>query len=736
MAAHRYWRLRSYSNDGDGTYTALQEFEMRTASGGADVTTGMTAYGSTPQAGTHADLIDDDLTQTGTKFCQIASPSTAYFAVDFGAANEKDIVEVKLWPMWQSGTVTRTPRFFHVQWSDTGGTADSEWTDAWACEKTGWVIGTPVTFTKPAVAAHRYWRMRPLTLYGGTTLVLAEIEMRETVGGVDATGSGTPIKFAEQAGDPATDAFDNNTATLYASVNAAFRGGRDNIGYDFGSGITKTIAELFVTARNDSFYTQSPASGWIESSADLQDWVIHNFFSGLTWTAGSSNTITGYTAPITYNETLSDGINVVDQLGSTYSDTLTDGPQVTDNAGYPTGATYSGEATDSPGVSAAVSAALGGALSDTASVTAALLGGYAVFASDGPRISAFLRDIRAQHAEIAEDVAVEAALAVLYGIFLAERLPIAQTHIPNQIGNQSLAETIAISELIRRGYPEAVAETVGVAATQVAQLAITTIEGLGIAPAIASSFIYNKSTAEGIGLAAAIARFFGADAVDGVSISETMAGVAGIGGQISETIGIAEAISPLFILRAIASDTISIDDTEALQMLFSATLADGIELAAAYLSPGESIITWAMNTRTAAVTEYSNYAFNSFARMGNKYLGASESGLYELLGNDDAGASIVATIRSGFAQWSGTHLGSFKAAYLAVRGAGVYVLKVITADGRTYNYSVTAESMKTVKVNMGKGLRARYFAFELVTTGQDFDLDTLEFIPLVAQRRV
>ena len=44
--------------------------------------------------------------------------------------------------------------------------------------------------------------------------------------------------------------------------------------------------------------------------------------------------------------------------------------------------------------------------------------------------------------------------------------------------------------------------------------------------------------------------------------------------------------------------------------------------------------------------------------------------------------------------------------------------------------------MKTTKVNLGKGLRARYFAFELVSTGQDFDLDTLEFIPLVAQRRV
>jgi hypothetical protein len=39
-------------------------------------------------------------------------------------------------------------------------------------------------------------------------------------------------------------------------------------------------------------------------------------------------------------------------------------------------------------------------------------------------------------------------------------------------------------------------------------------------------------------------------------------------------------------------------------------------------------------------------------------------------------------------------------------------------------------------VQVGKGLRARYFALELVTTGQDFDLDTIEVVPLLNARRV
>jgi hypothetical protein len=96
----------------------------------------------------------------------------------------------------------------------------------------------------------------------------------------------------------------------------------------------------------------------------------------------------------------------------------------------------------------------------------------------------------------------------------------------------------------------------------------------------------------------------------------------------------------------------------------------------------------------------------------------------------------VAQIKSGFAQWAGTKLTGFKGAYLGVRGGGDYVLKLETGDGNTYIYAVSAKDMATTKITLGKGLRARYFAFELISTGQDFDLDTIEFVPLIAERRV
>ena len=65
------------------------------------------------------------------------------------------------------------------------------------------------------------------------------------------------------------------------------------------------------------------------------------------------------------------------------------------------------------------------------------------------------------------------------------------------------------------------------------------------------------------------------------------------------------------------------------------------------------------------------------------------------------------------------------------------VLQLTTGTGETYVYAARSRPMQTTRINLGKGLRARYFKYELeAVDGHDFDLDSIEFLPLVAQRRV
>ena len=344
--------------------------------------------------------------------------------------------------------------------------------------------------------------------------------------------------------------------------------------------------------------------------------------------------------------------------------------------------------------------------------------------------------IRAQPATATSGIGMASTFGIVRGIAVVEQLRIALSQVPNHHFQKTLNDGTGIDPAVNVGIPVVIAEGMGVQLTQLAQHAVTIMEELGLLSAIAPAFIYNKSISDAIRLADSLGRFFGVDLTDDIGIAQTQVATASRLALVDEDIGLAAAATPRMVIRVTATDEIDLADDQVLRMFFSQTIAEGIELSAAYLSPGDSVTTWAMNTRTGAVSEYSNYAFNSFARMGNIYLGASDSGLYTLLGDDDAGTDIVAQIKSGFAQWAGSRFTIFKGIYLGVRGEGDFVLKLVTGDGNTYNYGVSTRDMRTTRVHTGKGLRARYFSFELISTGQDFDLDTIEFVPLVAERRV
>jgi hypothetical protein len=166
-------------------------------------------------------------------------------------------------------------------------------------------------------------------------------------------------------------------------------------------------------------------------------------------------------------------------------------------------------------------------------------------------------------------------------------------------------------------------------------------------------------------------------------------------------------------------------------------LLDGVTITALFISPSGVTTTWVVNTRTNAITEYLNYEFRSFASMGNKYIAAGAEGLYELDGDTDDGALIISNLMGGYLQLNEKKLFGIKGAYVAIRGGGRFYLKLISGDGREYVYELKAQpNLMTTKVKVGKGIKTTYMAFELVTEGQDFDLDSIEFIPMTSERRV
>lgn len=342
------------------------------------------------------------------------------------------------------------------------------------------------------------------------------------------------------------------------------------------------------------------------------------------------------------------------------------------------------------------------------------------------------------HNGLAFDTAdfTDAIAKIDFGHELVELVRMGDPTLPTLKYNMFSVDEIRVAELIAAGRPVSLTDGVSVASVLQVLLSARVIDRMGLTESLGAKATYGLTLTQAMRLGDSLRNFFAGEIQEYLGISSVLLRNHRSPVALSDLVSIAHNVKPTCIFRVIAEDRIDIDPTQILNLIYNGQLGDEIEITAAYLSPGSSFTTWVVNTRTGYTSEYTNYEFNSFARAGNKILGASASGLYELNGDDDAGSDIIAHIKAGWMQFEGSRLSSFKAVYLGTRGDGNFVLKVLTGDGKTYTYAVTAKSMETTRVRLGKGLRARYFAFELISTGQDFDLDSIEFIPLVAKRRV
>ena len=118
--------------------------------------------------------------------------------------------------------------------------------------------------------------------------------------------------------------------------------------------------------------------------------------------------------------------------------------------------------------------------------------------------------------------------------------------------------------------------------------------------------------------------------------------------------------------------------------------------------------------------------------------------MYELAGDTDDGAAINARLRLGMSEMGTRRLKAYSEVYVGYTGDGQLLLRVIfTDDGsgtkRAAEYRMKprpAAGRRESRFEPGKGLQAVYFDFELENLdGADFDLSSVEFQPLVSNRR-
>ena len=326
-----------------------------------------------------------------------------------------------------------------------------------------------------------------------------------------------------------------------------------------------------------------------------------------------------------------------------------------------------------------------------------------------------------------------------------------QTLFPNAYYHLTLRDKVAIRSLFALASPTLLHDGVRINDLVKGVYGVLVLGGVRLSSALTGRSNLHALLREVIRLSDALRRF------SGLSLSEH-AGIHGVLSSglryhpvVTEGVRLSSVLGRSLMFSYTMAEGVEIDETDIIKAIYHQTYIEGVRIAAAYISPGSfqsgnfspggftpsgSVTTWAINMRNGAATEYENYNFNSFAKIGNKYIAASQDGLYELNGDTDDGADIIADFAGGYAQFGGSHFASLKAVYLGLRGSGDFVFRLVEGDGTTRDYAVSARDMKTARIDLGKGLRSRYFSWELISSGQDFDLDSIEFVPIILKRRI
>lgn len=245
----------------------------------------------------------------------------------------------------------------------------------------------------------------------------------------------------------------------------------------------------------------------------------------------------------------------------------------------------------------------------------------------------------------------------------------------------------------------------------------------------------------------ALAFAYGADVTDQAQVTDALAGL------IAQYVSLVDALIGSDAVGVSGFAVIDLSDHAAGSSLLNsqATLYDLINSgAAAWISidlDGDLFTGWAINTETAAVSQYDNWRFNSFAwhEGTGKTFAARPDGIYEITGDsdvldDEASKDIITRIRTGLIQLGSHDMKRLYSAAVGYTGENQVVLKVVmidSSDGQKKEYwykqaQQQAGGMREGVIHVGKGLRSRYWQFEVA----DFaELHVVEMFPMMLSRR-
>lgn len=545
--------------------------------------------------------------------------------------------------------------------------------------------------------SNTYTRFSSIVPVGGVDLRLSELGLSS-----DGAASQAGIVSIAASVAPTTGALTNlHDLDLATEASWASGGGMPII--TILSANTVGI-EVFTHVRqgSGSVVNEQIASATIEVSSDEVSWTTIHI--GALSAAGAINTYAAWT-PL--------AVDIVENL----TDTASTSEALEDNLFF---LTDSADGADTP----ATSWSARFSQSDTADITSAMLVAF------GPQTT--------DAADCADVLEHSTFTMYLEAVGLSDSLAAGANT------TSALSDVAAMLDVIQQAINQIVADTAAGADTLNLGAALTLVD---IADAVATQTPSYNSVLLVAELIATLEAYNGADAYD---VTESGALSDAYVARVEALVAMLEAAQAVdtntALVHVMQSATDTADGGETISStgsLLNALLNDAV-LATIRLNIGGEVFTgWVLNTDTMAPSEYqfADLQFNSACKHGTRYLMAADDGIYEF--TEATGVETVMTyIKTGKTDFGSDLKKRIVNAYVVYSASAQMVLKVTTSEfGNlvTRNYRMTPQADDTTdarRVDIGRGVKSRYWQFEVVGDGVDCAIDEIGMLPIVLSRRI
>lgn len=150
-------------------------------------------------------------------------------------------------------------------------------------------------------------------------------------------------------------------------------------------------------------------------------------------------------------------------------------------------------------------------------------------------------------------------------------------------------------------------------------------------------------------------------------------------------------------------------------------------------------LTLCINLSNMAVTQYCDYNFNSFCKIGDKHYGATDDGIFELVGDDDAGEDIDAWFELPMSDFGISNVKKLRRIYVGYEATGDLIIKVKDNEDNERPYpldNIALDKQVGGEITIERDQLGRYWGERIENVrGAYFAIDSIEVVPVILGRK-